>query len=150
MENDSRTHLLEENNSIISGFLKEWNVFWDNLIQKKDEKFEVKLASPLEDLSHEEIKTLIKSLSAQRKQLNLKLERIQKEIDLNTIKIDTLKLVGSSSDDTQAKLEELMDLGQNLTNELDRLNHQLAVARKRDEELIANLKLGQGLPDITD
>lgn len=138
---------MSADNSIISGFLKEWNLFWEN-IGSQDEEASLKLLSPLAELSQQDIKTLIKSLSSHRKQLNVKLERIKKEIDLNSVKRETLRLVGGSEEETAKKLDELADVGQSVSLELDRLNRQLALARQREEELIQQLKLGQDLPDI--
>lgn len=122
---DSQTHYSLKN---------EWSLFWDAIKTNHsrpdfEEDFE-EVKSELPILSADQIKEMAKQLSQSRKKINQKIESINKEIELNTAKLDTLRLVGSSDEVTIARIHELNDLGQKLSQELFDLDEKIRLARK--------------------
>ena len=77
--------------------------------------------------------------------MNQQLETVKKEIDLNSVKLETLILVGADSEDTMARIEALNDLGQGLSEQLEKLDHKLKLTRRREDQLIESLKLGKNI-----
>lgn len=105
--------------------------FWDYLTGEEDFK-----TSELPALKLEEILSLTKSLSDERKKINQKLERIKKEMDMLVIKLDSLKLVGGDESDTLARLAELSNEGEDLTLQLEKLDSNLRLVRDQREQLL--------------
>lgn len=119
--------------SFVENFLNEWQLFWQGLAPGvPEDEFDKAEISPL-DLP--KIKALTKTLSDERKKLNRRLESIQKEIDLNTAKLESLKVVGADPQDTVARLSELTDIGQLVSEQLTKLDHRLEWARKQQTEM---------------
>lgn len=115
--------------SFMSELLTEWQLFWQSLAPGlAEDDFDQAEISPL-DLP--KIKALTKALSDERKKLNRRLESIQKEIDLNSAKLDSLKVVGADPHETVGRLAELTDIGQQVNEQLSKLDHRLDWARKR-------------------
>ena len=131
--------------SFIENLKLEWTLFWDSLVGEDDSAPEDLIQNKLESLSLEQIKKITKSLSSDRKLLNQQLESVKKEIDLNSAKLETLILVGADSEDTMARIEALNDLGQGLSEQLEKLDHKLKLTRRRETELIESLKLGKNI-----
>ncbi|MNL75896.1 hypothetical protein D3C87_2017750 [compost metagenome] len=82
-----------------------------------------------------QVREITKSLSEGRKKLNQKLEILNKEIDLNTAKLESLSLVGGDKDATLKRINELSDIGQNLTDALMKLDDKLRLAREQEDEV---------------
>lgn len=115
--------------SFMSELLTEWQLFWHSLAPGlAEDDFDQAEIAPL-DLP--KIKALTKALSDERKKLNRRLESIQKEIDLNSAKLDSLKVVGADPQETVGRLAELTDIGQHVSEQLSKLDHRLDWARKR-------------------
>lgn len=108
----------------------EGSSFWDYLTG--DEGFRT---SQLPALKLDEIHTLTKSLSDARKKINQKLERIKKELDLLTIKLDSLKLVGGNDEETLERITDLTNQGGELVSELEKLDSNLKLVRDQREQL---------------
>lgn len=126
--------------SFVDDLKIEWSLFWEGIvgdeeISPKAEDKDALIAERLELLSAEQIKALTKALSADRKKLNQRMESLSKEIDLNTAKLESLKLVGGEPEDTEDRIHELHDLGQNISEQLDKINTRLKLARKREAAL---------------
>ncbi len=115
------------NGSFVDNLKNEWQLFWDGLKSSEDE-FDRAEVQPL-DLS--KIKALTKTLSEERKKLNRRLETIQKEIEVYTAKLETLKMVGASPEETVELISELTDAGQLVVDQLSKLDHRLDWARKQ-------------------
>lgn len=128
---------LPDNTSEIS---KEWNLFWKSLrsrdlpdIEEGDEEY-------VKPMTLEQIHELTKSLSAEKKQLHRKLENLNKEIDLNTTKLETLRLVGSDDQDTLVRINELSDQGMAITSRLQEIDDQIKEVRGFEEKIIDALE----------
>lgn len=119
-------------------FRDEWNLFWQGLTAEEtpDEFANLKV----QPLSMLQIKELTKNLSQERNRLNQRLESIQREIELNSLKMQSVELVGGDAELTRLRLNELHDQGQKLTEELALIDAQLRSARKQEsQEKIASL-----------
>jgi phosphate uptake regulator len=125
MEDDSRS-------SLIKTLKGEWKLLWE-FFTEEEENVPV---HEKESLSLEQIHQVTKDLSEDRKLLNQKIEKLNKEIDLHAAKLETLRLLGSEEDNTLKRMLELTDLGQNLGNALQKLDLKLRRTRLQEEELL--------------
>lgn len=123
--------------SFVESLKNEWNLFWAGF-QSDDEVAEVAKNKP-EDLSLDQLKSIKKSLSDERKRLNQRLETLRKEIEINTAKLDSLKIVGGKIDETLQRLSELNDSGQQISEQLARVDHRLKLARTQEGRLRSEL-----------
>lgn len=119
-----------QRDSFVESLKNEWNLFWAGF-QSDDESAEIAKNAP-EKLTRDQIKTIKKSLSDERKRLNQRLESIRKEIDINQAKLESLKIVGGSQEDTLQRLSELNDTGQQISEQLARVDHRLKLARTQE------------------
>ena len=122
--------------SFLEGLKTEWSLFWDNIVG--DEEIGQKdpfVSGKIEQLSLEKLKEISRALSRDRKLLNQKLESLNKELDLNTAKLESLRLVGGDTSETELRINELSDLGQSLSVKLTKINEQLKVARLHEKNL---------------
>lgn len=124
--------------SFVNSLRTDWKMFWAGLVG--DDELESEENDPfqtgkLETLSLDQIRELTKLMSGDRKRLNQRLESINKEIDLNTAKLDSLRLVGGDVQETVERLNQLSDLGQNMSVELAKLNDKLKMARSREDSI---------------
>jgi len=134
--------------NLFEGLKTEWNLFWQTILgDDEDETSEVAAASnskdpfitgKIEKLSLEQIKAITKALSSDRRKLNQRIEAVNKEVEVNSTKLESLKLVGGETDDTLNRLNELSDIGQNISEQLNRINDRLRIARSKEDQLKRN------------
>lgn len=131
------------NKSTVSKLKNEWALFWES-IAGEDIEDEKTLRAKAEDAFHsgklevlgvEQLHQMSKALSEDRKHLNQKLENLNKELDLNSAKLETLRLVGSNEEDTLKRINELHDIGQSLGNQLVKIDEKLRWTRSKQQEL---------------
>ncbi len=100
----------------------------------KDQVFEEEVLEEIKgkngSLSPEHLRSIVQVLSRARNDINRKLESIHKEIETNSHKLDSLRLVGSGSMDTIRKLTELNEIGLELSKELSTIDDKLKVVRR--------------------
>lgn len=120
---------IQTKGSFVDNLKNEWNLFWQSL-RSLDFGDEFDRAE-VQALDIPKIKALTKTLSEERKKLNRRLETIQKEIELNVAKLETLKLVGASPDETVDRISELTDLGQLVVDQLSKVDNRLDWARRQ-------------------
>ncbi|MFN7904957.1 MAG: hypothetical protein ACK5P5_07210 [Pseudobdellovibrionaceae bacterium] len=109
--------------------------FWEYITG--DEEFKT---SSLPALKPDQILSITKSLSDERKKINQKLERIHKELDLLSIKLDSLKLVGGDDEKTFERISELNNQGEQLSLQLEKLDANLKLVRDQREQLILSME----------
>lgn len=132
MEDDSRSR------SLVGSLKNEWSLFWESLAGEEEpspileNSFET---GRLKSMSLEDIRRITRSLSADRRRLNQKLESLNKEIELNQVKLESLRLVGSQDEDIVRRIGELHDQGQNLSDELTSLDSKIRLAREAELKL---------------
>ncbi len=123
----------DSSRSIVKTLKNEWSLFWE-VFQGEEEK-----ETTLTSLSQDEVKAATKALLNDRKMINQKFESLSKEIDLNTAKLESLKLVGGDEEATLRRLDELNDLGQNMSDAMTRIDRKLREMREHEERLLAEL-----------
>ena len=89
----------------------------------------------LETLSLEQIKAITKALSDDRKVLNQRLEALNIQMEESTEKLESLRLVGGEPDETLQTINQLTDLGQSLSEQLNKIDERLKLARAREDEV---------------
>lgn len=125
----------DSSRSIVKSLKNEWALFWE-AFQGEDEQGQPDLENgKLEVLSLNQVREITKALIEDRKRINQKLETLSKEIDLNSAKLESLRLVGAEEDNTLARINELNDLGQSMAVALEKLDNQLRAVRDREIEL---------------
>ena len=97
-----------------------------------DEAFE---NSNVEVMSLDKVRELTKALTEDRKKLNQKLETLSKELDLNSAKLESLRLVGGDDSETLNRIHELNDLGQTMAEALAKLDTKLKAVRSKEIEI---------------
>lgn len=123
----------DHSESFVESLKNEWNLFWAGF-QSDETSIEIAKKDP-EELSLDQLKTLKKTLSDERKKLNQRLETLRKEIEINTAKLDSLKIVGGEIEETLQRLSELNDSGQQISEQLARVDHRLKLARSQETRL---------------
>lgn len=123
--------------SFVESLKNEWNLFWAGF-QSDEASLEMGKKDP-EELSLDQLKALKKSLSDERKKLNQRLETLRKEIDINTAKLDSLKIVGGQTEEILQRLSELNDSGQQISEQLARVDHRLKLARSQETRVRTEL-----------
>ncbi len=146
---------ITEDLGFLDSLKSEWNLFWENIVGDDDETAakDAKKAAvseesqkdpfstgKLERLSLEQIKAITKVLSQDRAQLNQKLEKINRELEENMAKAQSLALVGGDFEEAQSKTSELNELGQQVAADLGKIDEQLKLARRREDVLKKAIK----------
>jgi chromosome segregation ATPase len=139
-----------KSHGFVEGLKTEWNLFWETILgdepdnEASAEKEQTKdpfVTGKLETLNLDQIKAITKALSSDRRKLNQRMETLNREIEENSQRLESLKLVGSASDETVQKINELNDLGQALSEQLNRINERLKIARSREDTIKKQARL---------
>lgn len=125
----------DSSRSIVKALKNEWSLFWEAFQGEETSSDDSFKTGKLEVLTSEQIHEMTKALVEDRKKLNQKMETVSKEIDLNSAKLESLRLVGAEDSDTIARINELTDLGQSMTTALTKLDQQLRVIREQQDRL---------------
>ncbi|MFV8248839.1 hypothetical protein ACES2I_16755 [Bdellovibrio bacteriovorus] len=129
----------DSSRSIVKSLKNEWSLFLEAF--QGEDADETKpsqdafATGQLEVLDLEQIREMTKALVEDRKKLNQKLESLSKEIDLNSAKLESLRLVGGEEDETMSRINELHDLGQSMAQALQKLDKQLRNIREQEDKL---------------
>lgn len=132
-----------KSHGFVEGLKTEWNLFWETILgdetdEDGGEEPQAKTKDPfvtgkLETLNLDQIKAITKALSSDRRKLNQRMETLNREIEENSQRLESLKLVGGEPEETVQKITELNDLGQTLSEQLNRINERLKLARQRED-----------------
>lgn len=122
--------------SIIKNLKDEWALFWESLTAETPEKdlFE---SGRVEVLTLDHLHEITRNLSQDRKRLNQKLESLNKELELNSAKLESIRHIGGEDEETLKRINELSDVGQVLSDQLNRLDEKIKWTRSRQEELLS-------------
>lgn len=132
----------DSSRSIVKALKNEWSLFWEVFQSRKGtnkSEEDVFNTGKLEVLNLDQIKEITKALLEDRTKINQKMESISKEIDLNSTKLESLRLVGASDEETLKRIHELNDLGQNMSYALAKIDEQLREIRERESQIQENL-----------
>lgn len=122
-------------NSIVKNLKNEWALFWES-ISGEEQEVDAFETGKLDVLNLDQLQEITKSLSQDRKRLNQKLESLNKELELNTVKLESLRLVGSEDNSTLQRINELSDIGQFLSEQLHKLDEKIRWTRSKQEEIL--------------
>ena len=126
----------DSSRSIVKSLKKEWallmEAFHGDEESDSDEAFG---NSNVEVMSLDKVRELTKALTEDRKKLNQKLETLSKELDLNSAKLESLRLVGGDDSETLNRIHELNDLGQTMAEALAKLDMKLKAVRSKEIEI---------------
>ncbi|WP_413576069.1 hypothetical protein ACLVWU_16925 [Bdellovibrio sp. HCB290] len=128
----------DSSRSIVSSLKNEWALFWEAFQGDEEVTEETKSAfesGKLDVLSLSQVREITKALIEDRKRINQKLETLNKEIDLNSVKLDSLRLVGAEEQETMNRIHELNDMGQGFAFALQKLDEQLRAVRDKEVEI---------------
>lgn len=129
----------DSSRSIVKALKNEWSLFMEAFSGESEESRGSLLDEKVEVLSLEQLRQITKSLSESRKKLNQKLEVLNKELDLNSAKLESLRLVGGDKEETIRRINELSDIGHSVAETLHKLDEKLKVAREKEVELREDL-----------
>lgn len=127
------------NKSFLESLKNEWSLLWSTLLEEEPQvqlPSEEALTGKVKMLSLDQIRSLSKGLSLERKHLNTKLEYVQKEIEHCQIKAESLRLTNSDQSGLLKRIEELTDQGVQYSEALTKLDEQLKMIRQRENEIL--------------
>ena len=128
----------DSSRSIVKALKNEWSLFLE-AFQGDEEEKEIPSEDlgdgKLEVLSLDQIKEIAKVLSVDRKKLNQKMESLSKEIDLNSAKLESMRLMGGEGESVLKRIHELHDLGEAMARALENLDKQLRAVRRQEDRL---------------
>jgi chromosome segregation ATPase len=125
----------DSSKSIMKSLKNEWSLFLEAFHGEENEDEKENQEAFREPMDLEEIRRMTKALVEDRKKLNQKMESLSKEIDLNSAKLESLRLVGGEDEDTLKRIHELNDLGQGITNALTKLDQRLRAIRATEDQM---------------
>lgn len=126
----------ESSNSLVQSLKNEWALFWESISGDEPAKGEDPFQTGhIKVLSLEDLRSLTRDLSQNRKRLNQRLESLGKELDLNSAKLESLRAVGEDEKPVLEKINELHDFGQKVSHELSQLDQRLKIARDHEDHL---------------
>ena len=133
----------DSSRSIIKSLRNEWSLFLE-AFHGEDETTkneQLNLENENAHLDIDQIRQVTKLLLEDRKRLNQRMESLTKEIDLNSAKLESLRLVGASDEETMSRIHELHDLGQGIATAMTKLDKKLREIREQEnhfnEELMS-------------
>lgn len=139
----------DSSKSTVSKLKTEWALFWESIAGEEIED-EASLQAKADDAFHtgklgslgaEQLQEISRALSQDRKRLHQKMESLHKELDLNAAKLETLRLVGSSEEETLKRINELNDIGQVLGNQLAKIDEKIKWTRTKQQQFHAESEL---------
>ena len=119
--------------SLVKSLKNEWALFWESIAGEghTEDAFET---GKIEILSLDHLHEITRALSQDRKRLNQKLESLHKELELNSAKLESIRLTGGEDEDTLKRINELSDVGQVLSDQLNKLDEKIKWTRVRQIE----------------
>jgi hypothetical protein len=130
-----------EAQTFLDGLKNEWKLFWQTLGEHDivgehevagEEDFYAKKVSTLE---LEQVYQLSKALSQDRKLLNQKLEKLNRDLELHSIKLESSRLLGEEDPRLLQKINDLSDLGEIMIQQLNLIDNNLRIVREQEIHL---------------
>ena len=126
--------------SLVNNLKNEWSLFWNSLsgdFIESDSEDPFKTGK-IQVLTLEQIRDITKALSKNRRLVNQKIESLNKEIELNSVKLETVRLIGAQDDEIVHRINNLSDEGQILSQELSKIDERLKIIHHTEEEVRKN------------
>ena len=126
--------------SILKSLRNEWSLFLEAFHgEETTEAEQLEILEDEEDLDLDKIRQVTKLLLEDRRRLNLRLESLSKEIDLNSAKLESLRLVGGEYTPTLNRIHELHDLGDGIANAMSKLDQKLREIREQENQALEEM-----------
>lgn len=126
--------------SPVKSLIDEWHLFWEGFAPESDHKSDLNEKSPLQfqaaslpQFDQIEFVEITKRLSKERQKIHQQLEKINKEIDLISAKVESLRLVGGEESESLERISVLSDQGLFLETQLKKLDEKLKIIRNQKE-----------------
>jgi DNA repair exonuclease SbcCD ATPase subunit len=128
MNGDGSRSRNNSSKSLVKNLKTEWSLFWDSISgdfieNPPEDPFE---SGHVKILTLDQVKEISRSLSKSRRQVNQKIESINKEIE---------HVSGKEDEETMRRIHELSDQGQALSQELSGIDERLKRVRAAEEQL---------------
>ena len=120
----------------------EWTWLWESIVGDSNESEDSFETGQLRVLSLDDVRRLTRELSHGRRKLNRRLEMLTKELELNTTKLESLRLVGAEEAPLLQRIHALHEQGQRITQDLADLDEKLRIAREREQDIRVELVPG--------
>lgn len=139
-----RTLKTNQKSHFLDGLKNEWKLFWETLGHSWEDgdshgpdatPEQVQFQDKIQLLSQEQMNALTKALSQDRKRINQRIEKLNRELELSTLKLQSAKFVGIEFEKLEQSINELSDLGVALSLQLQNLDERLRIIREREQEL---------------
>ena len=117
----------EDSESFLDALKSEWKMFWHGLVGDDEPA-----AEQYQKLSESQYKQLMQMLSQDRRNLNLHIEKINREIETQADIVQRLQLVGSDPAEALERINKLNDVGMNLSLELAKIDAKIQELRQQN------------------
>lgn len=125
-----------DTNSLVRSLVKEWSLFWASITEDNEDDNDLELPEEkLQSLSLAQIQNMMKALSEDRKALNQEMEVVHEQLEIENDKFENLKLSNANTTSCLARIDELHDIGQALSEAMQKIDNRISEARKRGEDL---------------
>ncbi len=122
--------------SLMRALKNEWRLFWDSVRKESSKKSEDPfLTGQLEPLNLDQVKEIMRTLSDDRKQLNQQLEKLTREIEINSTQLEKIRKLGAEDEVMVKRIGALNDLGLSIVECLQRLDERVHFAHTREAEI---------------
>lgn len=142
MGDGSSSAEVHSKSSIVQSLIKEWSLFWASITEDFDNDKDLELPEgKLQALSLQQIREMMKALSQDRKALNQELEHIKEQLDEASSKLETVKLINGDVESNMNHIDQLHDIGQRLSEALQKIDERIREARSREQDLLEDEKI---------
>lgn len=123
--------------SIVQSLIKEWSLFWASITEDFEEDKDLELPDgKLQALSLEQIQTMMKALSVDRKTLHQEMELLKEKLDEENNKLETVKLVQGDVQSVLQQIDQYHEIGQALNEALTKIDERIREARQQEQFLL--------------
>ena len=129
----------DSSKSIVKSLKKEWSLLIEAFQGEEDDpegELEIYDKGKIEVISRDEMRELTKELTENRKRINQQLEYLSKQIEESSARFEGLNLVGGDTSETENRIQELNDLGLNLTEALSKIDKKLRDVRDKEMDFM--------------
>ncbi len=137
MGDGSRRSLEVNGSSIVQSLIKEWSLFWASITEDLEQENDLEIPDErLQSLTLEQVQSMMKALSFDRKTLHQKMETLNEELEEENSRLQTIQMTKGNTSACLARIDELHDMGQALGEALEKIDARIREARAREHVLI--------------
>lgn len=137
MGDGSRRSLEVNGSSIVQSLIKEWSLFWASITEDLEQENDLEIPDErLQSLTLEQVQSMMRALSFDRKTLNQKMETLNEELEEENSRLQTIQMTKGNTSACLARIDELHDIGQALGEALEKIDARIREARAREQALL--------------